>query len=82
MKDTLNNDQSTQSSTRDTEMQTEDFNFIDYDQLAVETAEIYMYDRLSRKLKKIIVETDIHTGQKVFNQYEFSYKGQRDDVLI
>eukprot|EP00347_Sterkiella_histriomuscorum_P020606 403337169 len=67
---------------KDADTQTEDFNFIDYDQLAVETAQIYMFDRVSRKLKKIVVEVDPQTGQKIFNQYEFSYKGHQDDILL
>eukprot|EP00347_Sterkiella_histriomuscorum_P015973 403354987 len=67
---------------QDADTQTEDFNFIDYDQLAVETAQIYMFDRVSRKLKKIVVEVDPQTGQKIFNQYEFSYKGHQDDILL
>lgn len=43
---------------REVEIQTEDFNFIDYESLTVQNAEIYMFDRISRKMKKIIVETD------------------------
>lgn len=38
--------------------QTEDFNFIDYDALMIQNAEVYMFERVSRKMRKIIVETD------------------------
>jgi hypothetical protein len=43
---------------KEVEMQTEDFNFIDYDALTIQNAEIYMFDRVSRKMRKIIVEQD------------------------
>lgn len=67
---------------KDADIQTEDFNFINYDSLAVETAEIYMFERVSRKLRKMIVEIDPVTQMKVFKQFEYSYKGQKDDYLL
>jgi hypothetical protein len=39
-------------------IQTEDFNFIDYNAMTIENAEIYMFDRVSKNMRKLIVETD------------------------
>lgn len=67
---------------REAAVQTEDFHFIDFEAIGVETGEIYMYERISRKLRKIVVEVDPLTNSKVIRQYEFSYKGQPDDFIL
>ena len=51
--------------TNDVEMQTEDFHFIDYDGMSVEIGEVYMFDRVSKKMRKIIIEKDPETGEWV-----------------
>jgi len=43
---------------RDREIQTEDFNFIDFDSLGVETGELYMFERKSKRMRKLVVEID------------------------
>ena len=68
--------------THDIEMQTEDFQFIDYDGMSVETGELYMFDRVSKKMRKIIIEKDPETGSKILRVYEYNYKGEKDDFLL
>ena len=68
--------------TKDMNIQTEDFNFIDYDALQIETGEIYMYDRISRRMRKLIIETDKLTNNKIVKQFEYKYNGMKDQMSL
>jgi len=66
---------------RDEEVQTEDFNFIEYNSLTIQNAEIYMFDRVSKKMRKMVVEEEA-PNVKVIKQYEYNFKGMKDDLFM
>ena len=41
-----------------------------------------MFDRVSKKMRKIIIEKDPETGSKILRVYEYNYKGEKDDFLL